>query len=135
MVATMDALTGRIVSLTLGSDSITNCKSFKWRTVHNVAPRLLPSSKIPTGWFQGHKWVEGEFSLMSICSAIATHAPPATDAVIISPMSLASQTTAGTAVTYAFTGFIIVTIDKELDGVEPLYVHHFLAYSVTETKS
>lgn len=134
MVVTLKTLTGRVVSLTIGADTVTNCKSIKWRTVHTVSPRLLPSSKIPTGWLQSHSWVEGEFNLLSMCSSIqTTHAPPAADAVPISPFVVTAEATDGTAVTYTFTGLIIQTIEKGLEGAESVFVHHFLAYSVTES--
>jgi hypothetical protein len=133
MATTLKTLTGRVVSLTIGADTVTNCKSIKWKTSHTISPRLLPSSKIPVGWLQSHSWIEGEFNLLSLCSSIqTTHAPAISDAIIISPFIVTGETTDGLAVTYTFDGLIIQSIEKGLEGTEPVFTHKFLAYSVTE---
>lgn len=126
-------LTGRIISITAGEGTIDNCRSVRWRTVHTISPRLLPSSKIPIGWLQSHSWIEGELGVMGLLPvAVIAHVPAVADATIITPFIIVSEGTDGTDVTYTFTGLIIASMDKSLEGSEPVYVYKFLAYSVTE---
>jgi len=126
-------LTGRVVSILVGASTITNCKLARWKTVHTLSPRLLPSSKVPVGWLQSHIWIEGEFGLQSLSAALNAYVPAGTDTIAITPFSVTGQNAEGTNVVYAFTGAIIQTVDKMLEGNEPIYMYHFLAYSVTET--
>ena len=126
----MIALTGRIADLLAGATHITNCKYIKWKPVHTIAPRLLPSSKIPVGWFQSHIWIEGELGLQSLDPSLV--APSIEDAEIIPIFVVTAITTTGGTKTFTFTGFIIAGVDKDLGGDEPVFVYHFLAYSVAE---
>lgn len=126
-------LTGRIISLLVGVTTISNCKLIRWRTIHTVSPRLLPSSKVPAGWLQSHSWIEGEFGLQSLSAELNAYVPADADTIAITPFEVTGQNAEGTNVVYAFTGAIIQTVDKMLEGGEPIYVYHFLAYSVTET--
>lgn len=126
-------LTGRIVSLLVGTDTLTNCKVIRWKTVHTISPRLLPTSKVPSGWLQSHSWIEGEFGLQTLSAELNAYVPAGADTIAITPFEVTGEAADGTPVVYAFTGAIIQTVDKMLEGSEPVYMYHFLAYSVTET--
>lgn len=126
-------LTGRIISLTVGEDVLTNCKLARWKTVHALSPRLLPSSKVPIGWLQSHIWIEGEFGLLSLSAEVNAFLPAGEDTLAITPFEIKGENAEGTPVTYTFTGAIIQTVDKMLEGGEPIYMYHFLAYFNTET--
>ena len=132
-MTTANILTGRIISLTIGGDALTNCKFARWKLVHTVSPRLLPSSKIPVGWLQGHSWIEGELGMQSLSAELDAHVPVGADMTAISPFVITGVNAAGTNIVYTFTGAILQTVDKMLEGGEPVYVYHFLAYSVVET--
>lgn len=125
-------LTGKITSLLVGAATLTNCKFARWKTSHTVSPRLLPSSKIPVGWLQSHSWIEGEVGLMSLSAELDAYVPVDADTLPITIFKVTGETADGTPVVYAFTGTIIQTVDKMLEGAEPIYIYHFLAYSVTE---
>lgn len=125
-------LTGRVVSLLVGEDTITNCRVARWRTVHTLSPRLLPSSKVPIGWLQSHIWIEGEFGLLSLSAAVNAYLPAGEDTLAITPFEIRSENAEGTPVTYAFTGTILQTVNKMLEGGEPVFMYHFLAYSNIE---
>ena len=125
-----NTLTGRIVSLVVGGNSITNCKYLRWWTNHIVIPRFLPSSKVAVGYLQGHINVGGEFGLLTYDTNLV--APSTADGSIVS-LVMTTVTTAGATRTFTFTGAIIASVDKELSGGEPIFIYHFLAYYVTET--
>ena len=136
----MTTLMGRIVKLEVGENSgedyhtdILTCKSIKWRKVHTITPRLLPSAKIPAGWLQSHSWIEGEFGLQTMDSSLDEYAPKDADAVIIPYFVVTAETTAKATKTFTFEGLIISSPEQGLgtDG-EPIFTYKFLAYYVTE---
>ncbi len=59
--------------------------------------------------------------------------PVGADSTAISPFVITGQNAAGTNIVYTFTGAIVQTVDKGLEGSEPIYVYRFLAYSVAES--
>jgi hypothetical protein len=126
-------LTGKVVSLVINSVTITNCKYLRWKANHNISPRLLPSSKVPVGWLQSHKWIEGEFGLLTLSSTVDGLIPAALDSVAFTTFVANALTTIGGAVVFTFTGGIVVGVDKVLEGNEPVFVYKFLAYSVAQT--
>ena len=132
-MTTANILTGRIVSLTIGVDVLTNCKFARWKLVHTISPRLLPSSKVPTGWLQSHSWIEGELGMQSLSAELDVFVPVGADTTAIAIFVITGINAAGTNIVYTFTGAIIQSVDKMLEGGEPVYVYHFLAYSVVET--
>jgi hypothetical protein len=112
---------------------VLNCKSIKWRKNHTITPQLLPSSKVPVGWLQGHSWIEGEFELKTLSTVFDTYAPKNTDAIVIPYFVVFGETTAKVARTYTFSGLIIANPEQGLgtDG-ETVFTFKFLAYYVTE---
>ena len=126
----MPTLIGRIVTITANGNPIDVCKFVRWRTVHTISPRLLPSSKIPVGWLQSHMWVEGEIGLQSYCPYCTI--PPETDTTAVT-LIVTTKTIAGVTRTFTFSNLIIATQDRDLGGEEPIFVFHFLAYSCTES--
>lgn len=132
-MTTATLLTGRIVSLTIVGDTLTNCKFARWKLIHTLSPRLLPSSKVPVGWLQSHSWIEGELGMQSRSPELDALVPVGADSTAISPFVITGQNAAGTNIVYTFTGAIVQTVDKMLEGSEPIYVYRFLAYSVAES--
>jgi len=126
-------LTGKVVSLVINSVTITNCKYLRWKSNHNISPRLLPSSKIPVGWLQSHKWIEGEFGLLTLSSTVDGLIPATLDSVAFTTFVANALTTIGGAVVFTFTGGIVVSVDKVLENDEPVFNYRFLAYSVAQT--
>lgn len=129
---------GRVVKVEVGVSAgshtdITNCKYIRWRTVHNVTPRTIPSQKYPAGWLQSHMWVEGEMALVTKNTVLDTYAPKNADASTPAYFVVTAEDTAKTAKTFTFTGFIISNAELAFSGAgEALYIYKFLAYYVTE---
>jgi hypothetical protein len=135
----MKTLTGRINYINIpGSVSITNAKYIRWKSVGNITPHLLPSSKTPLDWHQPHTWIEGELGLTSLSEELASYVMSGSDSTIINPFRVVAETIDALMVIYDFEGFIINNVDRELmltekGGVkEPVFVYHFLAFYVLE---
>ena len=126
----MTILTGRITSLTVGGNSIPNCKYIIWRTNHTITPQFLPSSKIPVGYLQSHISVEGTIGLQTHDDNLVE--PSTADSPVISMIAQAIDT-AGATETYTFVAAIIEGVGKDLGGLEPIFVYRFQAFYVTET--
>lgn len=126
-------LTGKIVGISLGAVTLANVKYVRWRVNHSISPQLLPSSKAPVGWFQGHSYIDGELGLLSLSTDIVLGT--GVDSTIMTPFRVTAETVDGTNVVYEFTGTIFANVDKAInpDTNEPVFDYHFMAYSVTET--
>jgi len=128
----------RIIKIEAGASAgshtdVLNCKSIKWRDNHNIVPQLLPSSKVPVGWLQSHKWIDGEFSLQTMDSVFNIYAPASADAVEIPYFVVSASDTAKNTITYTFDGLLISSIERDLNDIgEPLFVYKFTANYVTE---
>ncbi len=120
----MTTLLPRILTMTFDGNSITNCRLFRWRTVHNVSPRLLPSNKEAVGFFQGHTHVEGEIGLLSYDSNLVE--PSTADSPEVT-MVVTAITTAGATRTLTFTKTVIESVDGGLGGEEPIFTYKFKA--------
>ena len=128
------------VGASAGSNvEITNIKRLRQRRAHTVTPQTVMNTKIPIGWHQGHKWVEGELHVLSEAKAAfmdqgVAYIVEDADNVVI-PYVVATLTTgAGATVTKAFTGFIIESVDEPYaDDEDSIWVYHFKAYKVDQT--
>ena len=135
----MTVYTGRITKLEIGASAeshtdVTNVKFMGWDRIHNITPRLLPSSKIPVGWLQGHSWLKGEIRIVSeMTSALSGYYSETADSTIIPYVMATYVKQDGTTATCTFTGFIVFNVKKSLEeGSESVYVYEFLAYNSTE---
>jgi len=138
-VIPMAVFTGRITKLEIGASAgshtdVLNVKFMRWKRIHNVTPRLLPSSKIPVGWLQGHSHVEGELGVVSeMNTAIASYYGETVDSIIIPFVKVSYRKQDGAIATFILSGFIITLVEKALEkGSEAVFVYRFLAYNAVE---
>lgn len=116
--------------------TISNLKRIRWRRVHSVTPQTVMNTKIPVGWHQGHKWVEGELHVLSEAkAAFMDQAVPYIvedgDSVVI-PYFVATLTdTEGNTVTKTFNNAIIVDVEEPYaDDEDTIWIYRFMAYKV-----
>ena len=126
----MTVLTGRITSLTIDGNAITNVKYARWNTEHTITPQLLPSDKEATGALQSHTWVTGVIGLQGRDSNLV--APSTADSPIIA-LIVKTITTAGATYTFTFSGTRIEGVSQDLGGEEPIFEYRFFAYKVVES--
>lgn len=118
---------------------ITNIKRIRWRRVHSVTPQTVMNTKIPVGWHQGHKWVEGELYVLSEAKAAFKDQATAyivedADNVVI-PYFVATLTDAdGNTVTKTFTDTLIVDVEEPYaDDEDAVWVYRFVAKKVVQS--
>lgn len=130
--------TGRIVKLEAGTSSevhcdILNIKFIRWRRNHIITPRMLPSTKVPVGYLQGHSFIEGEFGLTSECSlCFEEYIDDDGDNTIIPYFMITVEQIDKTTNTFTFNNIILTFVEKRFEGSgkEPVFVYRFLAYYV-----
>lgn len=130
----MTVFFGKVTSVKGDTVSVGDVVLIKWKQVHVVTPQLLPSSKNPSGWLQGHSWVAGEIHVKS--KAIAKLESPLTsDASVITELEVIGKDIEGNAIEYNLANLIVT--NNEFGGFteegEPVTIYYFLAYSVTPT--
>ena len=127
----MTTFTGKLVSVTAVATVIKKVKSMGWKQVHAVTPRLLPSSKNPVGWLQGHAWVEGEIRCTSKDDTLDHDLK--TDAMVFSTVTVVAKDVTDKEHIFELVNLIVVNNEIGFDEGEPVTIYHFLAYSVEET--
>src|ERR1035437_8151748 len=105
-------LKGRIKYIETSPLLITNVKYLRWKTVGQITPHLLPSSKIPLDWHQPHVWIEGELGLLTLCSEFEHdhYISGVNDASVFSVFRAVAESIDSTEVMYEFNGLIISTV-------------------------
>jgi len=127
----------RIINIEVGeSDSnysdITNVKSIRWRRVHTITPRLLPSTKVPVGYLQSHSWLEGQLITVGKTDVFDSYYTDTTDSTVIPYFVVTAEKHDLSTATFTFNNLIIVSTELPLEEGEPVKTYNFLAYSLTE---
>lgn len=118
---------------------ITNVKRVRWKRVHKVTPQTVMNTKIPVGWHQSHKWVEGELHVLSeakaafMDQAVAYIDEDGNNVVI--PYFVATITDADGGVwTAAFTSALITEKEEPYaDDEDATWIYRFVATQVSTT--
>lgn len=131
----MTVFTGTIQKIEIGSSTvdITNARFIRWRRIHTITPRNLPSTKIPVGYLQSHSYVEGEFGLVSeYDSEFSSYIDDDGDNTVISSFKVTVLEHDGTTTFWTFYNAIISHVEKAIEeDSESVFVYHFLAYYVS----
>ena len=127
----MTIFTGRIVSVKADSDPILDVVTVKWGQVHVVTPQLLPSTKKPVGWLQGHSWAKGEIHVKGNSSLLENDLT--SDVGIITELEVVGKDVLGNERVFNLASVIIINNELAftLEG-EPVTIYYFLAFNVTE---
>lgn len=121
--------------------TITNLKRVRYNRgpPNRTKPQLVMNTSPPTGWSQGHKWVEGEIHVLSEAKAAfmdqgVAYIDEDGDNVLIPYAVLTLTTTAGGTIVKTFTGFIIDSVEEPYaDGEDTIWVYKFKAFYVDQT--
>ena len=128
--STATIFTTRITSVKADTVAVNDVVFIGWDQVHVVTPQLLPSSKIPVGWLQGHAWVKGEIRVKGKSATLEN--PLTSDASVITELEVIGEDLNGTTVEYNLAYLIITNNALSFsDEGEPVTIYYFLAYSVT----
>ena len=123
------------VTLTVAAIVVDNLKRIRWRRAHRVTPQTVMNTKLPIGWHQGHKWVEGEVHVLSEADlAFGPHMNEEGDNTIITTFVATITDSDGNTKTATFTGAIIVDVEEPYaDGEDSVHVYRFMAYKVVKS--
>lgn len=125
-----------------GSKETVNPKGMEWGEVHTVTPETVMNTKIPVGWHQSHKHIEGVIYINDIDQATkcfreqgVDYMPDDADHVVIPYFVASVKDSAGTLWTYTFTGAIMESYrapHREEGFCKRVY--RFKAYKVVEAR-
>lgn len=121
------------------NEEITNLKLIRWRRIHSVTPQTVMNTKLPVGWHQGHKWIEGEIQVLSEAQdafrkQAVDYVPDGADNVVIPYFVATLVDQDGQTWTATFDNAIILDVDEPYrDGEDTVWVYRFLAKKLTRT--
>lgn len=119
--------------------NVTNVKRMRWRRVHTVRPQTVMNTKIPVGWHQGHKWVEGELHVLSEAKAAfmdqaIAYIDEDGDNVVIPYFKATMIDADGGTWTATFTSALVSEKEEPYaDEEDSIWIYRFVAYQVETT--
>lgn len=125
------------VTVTAGAKTISNVKRIRWRRVHGVRPQTVSGTKLPLGFHQAHKWVEGELHVLSEATdALNAYINEAGDNTVITTFVANLTDADGEAWTATFTGTLITEVEEPYaDEEDTVWVYRFVATQVVTAKT
>lgn len=124
------------VTVTVGAKTISNVKKMRWRRVHPVKPQTVGSTKLPLGFHQGHKYVEGELHVLSEATdALNAYIVEDGDNLPITTFKANLTDADGDVWAATFTGALITEVEEPyVDDEDAVWVYRFVAKKVVTAK-
>jgi hypothetical protein len=116
---------GRVTSCTLNSGNMASSfKEVRWRERKDrVQPQTTANTIVPAGWFQGHRWVDVEFTFLGEVREFLKGGTPiyneSGDNVVLTSCAVVFTNSLGSSMIMTFNSPIIDTVDFGIRDYEP----------------